>query len=64
MSAQLLMTFVMAQHLSYDSHGTMRLLMWHPHQKDIASCMLQSLNRVDEIVTSTVHCIPTALLGE
>ena len=34
------------QHLIYDSHGPMRLLMWHPCQKDVASCLLQLLDRI------------------
>ena len=25
--------------LSDDSHGVMRLVMWHPHQKGVASCL-------------------------
>ena len=36
------------QHLFDDSHGAMRLLMWHPCQKDVASCLLQLLDRIDE----------------
>ena len=31
------------QHRFDDSHGAMRLLMWHPCQKDVASCWLQLL---------------------
>ena len=34
-----------------DSHGAMRLLMWHPCQKDVASCLLQLLDRIDETLT-------------
>ena len=39
------------QHLSYDSHGAMRLLMWHPCQKDVASCLPQLFDRSDENLT-------------
>ena len=39
------------QHLFEDSHGAMRLLMWHPCQKDVASCLLRLLNRIDETLT-------------
>ena len=41
------------QHLFDDSHGpgAMRLLMWHPCQKDVASCLLQLLDRIDETLT-------------
>ena len=31
-----------------DSHGAMRLLMWHPCQKDVASQLLQLLDGIDE----------------
>ena len=34
-----------------DSHGAMRLFMWHPCQKDVASCLLQLLDRIDETLT-------------
>ena len=34
-----------------DSHGAMRLLMWHPCQKDVASCFLQLLDRIDATLT-------------
>ena len=34
-----------------DSHGAMRLLWWHPCQKDVASCLLQLLDRIDETLT-------------
>ena len=34
-----------------DSHGAMRLFMWHPCQKDVASCLLQLLGRIDETLT-------------
>ena len=36
------------QHLFDDNHGAMRLPMWHPCQKDVASCLLQLLDRIDE----------------
>ena len=39
------------QNLVDDSHGAMRLLMWHPFQKDVASCLLQLLDRIDETLT-------------
>ena len=39
------------QHHFDDSHGAMRLLMWHPRQKDVASCLLQLLDRIDETLT-------------
>ena len=48
-SALILMTFVVASsmlklHFFVDgSRGAMRLLMWHPHQKDVASCLLKLL---------------------
>ena len=51
------------QHLSYDSHGAMPLLMWHPCQKDVASCLLQLLDRIDETLTRTINCVPSALLA-
>ena len=34
------------QHLFDDSHGAMRLFVWHPYQKDDASCLLQLLDRI------------------
>ena len=34
-----------------DSHGAMRLFMWHPHQKGVASCLLQMLDRIDQLLT-------------
>ena len=42
-----------SQHLFDDSHGAMHLLMWHPYacQKDVASCLLQLLDRIDETLT-------------
>ena len=41
------------QHLFDDSRGAMRLLMWHPCtcQKDVASYLLQLLDRVDGTLT-------------
>ena len=39
-----------------DNHGAMRLFMWHPCQKDVASCLLQLLDRI-------VHCVPSAQLA-
>ena len=39
------------QHLFDDTHGAMHLLMWHPCQKDVASCLLQLLDRIDETLT-------------
>ena len=39
------------QHLLDDSHGAMRLLVWHPCQKDGASRLLQLLDRIDETLT-------------
>ena len=39
------------QHLFEDSHGDMRLFVWHPYQKDVASCLLQLLDRIDETLT-------------
>ena len=38
------------QQLFDDSHGAMHLLMWHPCQ-DVASCLLQLLDRIDETLT-------------
>ena len=35
------------KHRFYDSHGAMRLLMWHSHQKDIASYSLQLSDSID-----------------
>ena len=34
-----------------DSHGATRLFIWHPHQKGVASCLLQMLDRVDQLPT-------------
>ena len=51
------------QHLFDDSHEAMRLLMWHLCQKDVASCLLQLLGRIDESLTRTIHCVPSALLA-
>ena len=34
-----------------DSYGAMRLLMWHASQKGVASCLLQMLDRVDQLLT-------------
>ena len=39
------------QHLFDDSHGAMRLFMWHLCLKDVASCLLQLLDRIDETLT-------------
>ena len=39
------------QHLFDDSRGAMRLLMWHPCQKDVAYRLLQLLDRIDETLT-------------
>ena len=39
------------QHLYDDSHGAMRLLAWHPRQRDVASCLLQLLDSIDETLT-------------
>ena len=39
------------RHLFDDSHGAMRLFMWHPCQKDVASCLLQLLDGIDETLT-------------
>ena len=39
------------QHFFDGSHGAMRLLVWHPCQKDLASCLLQLLDRIDETLT-------------
>ena len=39
------------QQLFDDSIGAMPLLMWHPCQKDVASCLLQLLDRIDETLT-------------
>ena len=39
------------QHLFDDGHGAMRLLVWHTCQKDVASCLLQLLDRIDETLT-------------
>ena len=39
------------QHLFDDRCGAMRLVMWHPCQKNVASCLLQLLDRIDETVT-------------
>ena len=39
------------QRLFDDGHGAMRLLMWHPCQKDVACCLLQLLDRIDETLT-------------
>ena len=33
-----------------DSYGSMRLFMWHPHQKGVASCLLQMLGRTDQLL--------------
>ena len=30
-----------------DSHGAMRLFMWHSHQKGVASCLLQMLDKLN-----------------
>ena len=35
------------QHLFDDSRGPMRRLMWHPCQKDVASCLLARHLKVD-----------------
>ena len=42
------------QHLFYDSHGAMRLLMWHPCQKDVALCLLQLLERVSLVHSASI----------
>ena len=39
------------RHLFDDSHGAMRLFMWHLCQKDVASCLLQLLDGIDETLT-------------
>ena len=39
------------RHLFDDSHGAMRLFMWHPCQKEVASCLLQLLDGIDETLT-------------
>ena len=39
------------QHLFDDGRGAMHLLMWHPCQKDVASCLVQLLDRIDETLT-------------
>ena len=50
--------------LSDDSHGAMRLFMWHPHQKGVASCLLQVLDSwIDELLTGTNPCVPSAILA-
>ena len=36
---------------SDDSHGAMRLFIWHPHQKGVTSCLLQMLDRIDQLLT-------------
>ena len=48
-----------------DSYGAMRLFMWHPHQKGVASCfLLQVLDRNGQLLTQTNRCIPSAMLAE
>ena len=34
-----------------DSHGAMRLFMWEKCRKDVASCLLQLLDRIAETLT-------------
>ena len=34
-----------------DSHGAMRLFMWHPHRQGVASCLLQMLDRIEQLLT-------------
>lgn len=49
-----------------DSHKLMRLTVWDPNEKIIASCLLQILDRLlldDELLTGTFHCVPSALLA-
>ena len=36
--------------LFVDSHRAMRLFMWHPDQKGVAACLLQVLDRIDELL--------------
>ena len=39
------------QHLLDDSHWAMHLFMRHPYQKEVASSLLQLLDRIDETLT-------------
>ena len=34
-----------------DSQGAMHLLMWHPHQQDVALCCWQLLDTIDEALS-------------
>ena len=45
-----------------DSHGLMCLFMWHPHQKGVASCLLQMLDGNGRLLTLTNRCVPSAML--
>ena len=38
-------------------------IMWYSNQKDAASCLLQILDRIDELLTQTIYCVPLALLA-
>ena len=39
------------QHSFDDSHGAKRLFIWRTCQKDVASCLCQLLDRIDETLT-------------
>ena len=40
--------------ISGDSHGAMRLSMWHADQNGVALCLLQLLDRIDKFLTWTI----------
>ena len=40
-----------------DSHGAMRLFVWHPHQRGVAFCLLQMLDRIDQLLCHVNVCV-------
>ena len=46
-----------------ESRRTMRLFMLHPNQKGVAPCLLQLLDRIDDLLDLTLCCVPSALLA-
>ena len=47
-----------------DSRRTMRLFMWHPDQKGTASCLLQIIDEIDELLDYILRCVPCRLRGQ
>lgn len=42
-------------------HARAQAFMRNPNQQHNASCLMQVLDRIDELLTSTVHGIPSAM---